>query len=317
MYFSLHPHSISIHSHFHRSSLTLSTLCHSSLHSFLHFLFFPILFINLLFPLLIFTLIAFHHDHTSHHHSHSYLSHHIHLFILSTFHAFSHHLICITLITSHIHLSFIPHHPHSILLPFHHSRIFYFSTHPFHHGALRDFLKTHFHPFHVSYSPIHYSILLFILFQLHHPHHHSSLLFIPIRIFILYPFIFIYSHPSLPLSHFYHTHSYPFPFHSSHSIPSHRSPSYVISLLTLHSHAFCGTLLFIIHRPHSSHPNLSSFLLSILCIQFISFLRFSSSFLYFEINAMFVFILLIALSFVVLIGNTLSQLDVIVYALYV
>ena len=255
--------------------------------------------------------------HTSHHHSHCLLSHTIHLFILTTFHAFSHHLICITLITSHIHLSFIPHHPHSILLPFHHSRIFHFSTHPFHHGALRDFLKTHFHPFHLSYPSIHYSILLSLLFQLHHCHHHTSLLFILFRIYVIYSFHSIYSHPILPLNHFYHTHFSPFPFQSSHSIPSHRSPSYVISLLTLHSHAFCGTLLFIIRRPHSSHPNLSSFLLSILCIQFISFLRFSSSFLYFEIYTMFVFILLIALSFVVLIGNTLSQLDVIVYALYV
>ena len=61
MYFSLNPHSISIHSHFHRSSLTLSTLCHSSQPSFLHFLFFPILFIISLSPLLIFTLISFHH----------------------------------------------------------------------------------------------------------------------------------------------------------------------------------------------------------------------------------------------------------------
>ena len=61
MCFSLNPHSISIHSHFHRSSLTLSTLCHSSLPSFLHFLFFPINFIILLSSLFIFTLIAFHH----------------------------------------------------------------------------------------------------------------------------------------------------------------------------------------------------------------------------------------------------------------
>ena len=98
--------------------------------------------------------------HTSHHHSNCLLSHTIHLFILTTFHVFSHHLICITLITSHIHLSFIPHHPHSILLPFHHSRIFHFSTHPFHHGALRDFLKTFFQPFHLSYTRLHYSILL-------------------------------------------------------------------------------------------------------------------------------------------------------------
>ena len=61
MCFSLIPHSISIHSHFHPSSLTLSSLCHSSLPSFLHFLFFPILFIISLFLLLIFTLISFHH----------------------------------------------------------------------------------------------------------------------------------------------------------------------------------------------------------------------------------------------------------------
>ena len=280
MCFSLNPHSISIHSHFHPSSLTLSTLCHSSLPSF-SLLSYSIHCITLFSSHFHSHLISTHH--TSHHHSHCHLSLCNHLFILTTFHAFSHHLICITLITSHTHLSFIPQHPHSILLPFHHSCIIHFSTHPFHHGALRDFLKTHFHSFHLLYSPIHYSILLSILVQLHHPHHHSSLLFIPIRIFILYPLIFIYSHPSLPLNHFYHTHSYPFPFLSSHSIPFHRSPSYVISLLTLHSHAFCGTLLFIIRRPHSSHPILSSFLLSILCIQFISFLRYSSSFIYSEI----------------------------------
>ena len=150
--------------------------------------------------------------HTSYHHSLCLLSHRIHLFILTTFHVFFHHRICITLITSHIHLSFISHHPHSILLPFHHSRIFHFSIHPFHHGALCDFLKTHFHSFHLSFPPIHYSILLSILDQLHHLHHHTSLLFIPIRIYLLYPFIFIHSHPILPLNHFNLTHSYPFPF---------------------------------------------------------------------------------------------------------
>ena len=147
-------------------------------------------------------------------------SHSIHLFILTTFHVFSHHLICITLITSHIHLSFIPHHPHSILLPFHHSRIFHFSTHPFHRGALRDFLKTHFQPFYLSYPPIHYSIVVSFLFQLHHPHHYTSRLSILIRIYVVYTFISIHYHPILPLSHFYHTHSYPFPFQSSHSISS-------------------------------------------------------------------------------------------------
>ena len=236
-----------MHFHFHPSSLTLSTLCHSSLPSFLHFLFFPILFIISLSPLLIFTLNSFHHDHTSHHHSHCLFSHRIHLFILSTFHAFSHHLICITLITSHIHLSFIPHHPHSIHLLFHHSRIFHFSTHPFHHGALRDFLKTLFLLFHLSYPLIHYSILLSFLFHLHHLHHHSFLLFIPIRIHVLYSFIFIHSHPILPLTHYNHTHSYPIPFQSSHFIPFNHSHSFPISLLTLRSLSFSGILA--LHYP--------------------------------------------------------------------
>ena len=270
-----------MHSHFHRSSLTLSILCHSSLPSFLHFLFFPILFIISLSPLLIFTLISFHRDHTSHQHSRCLLSYRIHLFILTTFHAFSHHLICITLITSHIHLSFIPHHPHSILLPFHHSIIFHFSTHPFHHGALRDFLKTHFHPFHLAYPSIHYSILLSILFQLHHPQHHSSLRFILIRIYVLYPFISIHSHSILPLNHFYHTHSYPFPFQSSHSIPFHHSHSFAIPFLTLHSHLFSGILAlhyqaFILFSliPTLFIESFHSYYMQL--IAFISFLLFSS-----------------------------------------
>ena len=219
-----------------------------------------------------FPLISTHH--TSHHRSHSFLSHTIHLFILTTFHDFSHHLICITLITSPIHLSFISHHPHSILLPFHHSRIFHFSTHPFHHGTLRDFLKTHFHSFHSSYPPIHYSILVSILFQLHHPHHHTSLLFILIRMHILYTFISIHSHPILLLNHFYHTHSYPFPFQSYHSIPFHHSPSFPISLLTPHSITFSGTLYF-------RYPPLSFFSSNLILISlFHSFLFFATRLLF-------------------------------------
>ena len=307
MYFSLNPHSISIHSHFHPSSLTLSTLCHSSLPSFLHFLFFPILFIISLSPLLIFTLISFRHI-TLHIIILTVSSSHcIHVFILTTFHAFSHHLICITLITSHIHLSFILHHPHSILLPFHHFRIFHFSTHPFHHCALRDFLKTHFLSFHLSYPLIHYSIFLSILFQLHHPHHHSSLLFILIRIYVLYPFISIHSHPILPLNHFNHTHSYPFPFHSSHSIPLHHSHSFPFTLLT--PHIFSGILA--LQYPSLSFISSIALLIpisSILYIPFISFLRYSSMFLNNETYTMFVRIVVIACSFVMLIGNTLSQL---------
>ena len=53
----------------------------------------------------------------------------------------------------------------------------------------------------------------------------------------------IHSHPMLPLSHFHHTHSYPFPFHSSHSIPFHHFHSFAISLLTPHSHMFSGILV--------------------------------------------------------------------------
>ena len=220
---------------------------------------------------------------TSHHHSLCLLSHRILLFILTTFHVFSHHLICITLITSHIHLSFIPHHPHSILLPFHHSRIFHFSTHPFHHGALRDFLKTHFLSFHLSYPTIHYSILLSILFHLHHPHHHSSLLFILIRIYDLYSFISIHSYPILPFTHFYHTHSYPFPFHSSHSIPFHHNHSFPIPFLTPHSHMF-SVIIALHYLPFSF---ISSILILIplsfiLHIPFMSFF-FASSFIYYEI----------------------------------
>ena len=251
--------------------------------------------------------------HTSHHHSHSFLSQTIHVFILTTFHAFSHHLICITLITSHIHLSFILHHPHSILLPFHHSRIFYFSTHPFHHGALRDFLKTHFHSFHLSYPPIHYSNLLFIIFHLHHLHHHSYLLFILIRIYDLYSFISIYSHSILHLIHFNQSHSYPFPYHFSHSIPFHHSHSFPILLLTPQSLTFSDTLL--LHHRHSFISSISILipLSAILHIPFISFLRFPLSCLNYEISIMFVRIVVITCIFVVLIGNTRCQLDVIAF----
>ena len=43
----------------------------------------------------------------------------------------------------------------------------------------------------------------------------------------------IHSHLSLLLNHFNHTHSYPFPFQSSHSIPLHHSHSFAIPFLTL------------------------------------------------------------------------------------
>ena len=51
----------------------------------------------------------------------------------------------------------------------------------------------------------------------------------------------IHSHLSLLLNHFNHTHSYPFPFQSSHSIPFHHFHSFAIPFLTLHSHTFSCT----------------------------------------------------------------------------
>ena len=51
----------------------------------------------------------------------------------------------------------------------------------------------------------------------------------------------IHSHLSLLLNHFNHTHSYPFPFQYSHSIPFHHSHSFAIPFLTLHSHTFSCT----------------------------------------------------------------------------
>ena len=233
----------------------------------------------------------------------------------------SYHVLHITL-TNRINyhfLSFIQcHHCASLstLIPFHHSFIFHFSTHPFHHGALRHFLKTHFLSFHLSYPPIHYSILLSFLFQLHHYHRDSSLLFIPIRIYVLYSFISIHSHPILPINHFYHTHPYPFPFpfQSSHFIPFRHSHSFsFLFWLFIFTRFTVLCNFFYRHSFISSIPILIP-LYSILHIPFMSFLRFSSSFPNYEIYTMFVRILLIALPFVVLIGNTLCQLDVLAYA---
>ena len=55
--------------------------------------------------------------------------------------------------------------------------------------------------------------------------------------------LFIHYHSIRPINHFNHTHSYPFPFQSSHSIPFHHSHSFAISLLTPHSHMFSGILV--------------------------------------------------------------------------
>ena len=212
---------------------------------------------------------------------------------------------------------FIYHSSHIILIPFSfHSIILAFFTFPLIHFTMVLFaissklIFAHFIYYTLLFK---YSILLSILFHLHHPHHHSSLLFILIRIYVLYSFIYIHSHPILPLNHFNHTHSYPFSFQYSHSIPFHHSHSFPILLLTPQSLTFSDTLL--LHHRHSFISSISILipLSAILHIPFISFLRFPLSCLNYEISIMFVRIVVITCSFVVLIRNTRCQLDVIAF----
>ena len=93
----------------------------------------------------------------------------------------------------------------------------------------------------------------------------------------------IHSHSMLLLGHFNHTHSYPFPFQSSHSIPFHHSHIFAIPFLTPHSHTFSGILPFIIKPSFCFHSflrfssiHIISLFYSMFLISFISFLLFSS-----------------------------------------
>ena len=96
-----------------------------------------------------------------------------------------------------------------------------------------------------SFSPISFIIPFYSLFHPpflpRSPLSSSSPLIPAIHFYSHSCFLCIHFHPMLPLSHFHHTHSYPFPFHSSHSIPFHHFHSFAISLLTLHSHTFSCT----------------------------------------------------------------------------
>ena len=128
--------------------------------------------------------------------------------------------------------------------------------------------------------------------------------------------IYFHLFPSQSSSQSLQSHSLLFisiPILSFHSISS--SQTYAIPLLTLHSHTFCGIVAF--HYPMlsfiSSIPLLIP-LFSILYIPLFSFFSFASSFINYEFYTLFVRILVNACSFVVLIRNTLSQLDIVAIA---
>ena len=217
---SLNPHSISNHSHFHPSSLTLSTLCLSSLPSFLYFLFFPILFIISLSPLLIFTLISFHH-----------ITLHIIILTLSPLSSYSsihcNHIPCL-LSSSHLH------HAHHLA----YSSIIHPTSSSFHPPSIPSF--SHFSLFHSSISPWcssrfpqnSFSPISFIIhyYSLFHPPFHPISLPSPssphISVFHFYThlcslFIHLHPNPSHSSSKPLQSHSlYPFSFQYSHSISS-------------------------------------------------------------------------------------------------
>ena len=142
-------------------------------------------------------------------------------------------------------------------------------------GALRDFLKTHFQPFHLSYPPIHYSILLLTPISRPSP---SSPIIPAIHSYYHPCSLCIHSHLSLLLSHFHHTHSYPFPFQSSHSIPFHYSHSFPILLLNHHSNSFSG--INALHYPPLSFILSIPILIPLSSILHIPFMSFASLLIY-------------------------------------
>ena len=142
---------------------------------------------------------------------------------------------------------FIYHSSHIILIPSSsHSIILAFFTFPLIHFTMVLFAISS----KLIFAHFIYHTLLFIT-PSSFPSYFTSITLItthlfsslPIRIYVLYSFIYIHSHPILPLNHFNHTHSYPFPFNNSHSIPFHHSHSFPYPLLTPHSHMFSGILV--------------------------------------------------------------------------
>ena len=191
-----------------------------------------------------------------------------------------------------------------------------------------------------TFPLIHFTMVLFaISSKINFTHFiYSTLLFI---IPSSFPFYFtsitlITAHSSFPclFASLFRAHSFPsipIPFFLSSTsitltlIHYHSNPLIPLHFIILIHFQFLFWLIILtrsvvsspLHYPAltfiSSIPVLILFS-SILHIPVFSFLRFSSSFLNYEIYTMFVRILVNACSFVVLIGNTLSQLDVIASA---
>ena len=204
MYFSLNPHSISIQSHFYRSSLTLSTLCHSSLPSFLHFLLFPINFIISLSPLLYY--LSIHSNHIPCLLSSSHLHHAHHLAYSSIIHPTS----------SSFHPPSIPSFSHFSLF---HSSIspWCSSRFPQNSFSLISFIISFYSLFHHSFHPISLpspsSPHIFAFLS----HSHPCSIFIH---FLSIPIPFFLSTTSITLTPSY--------FHSTPLIPFH-------FIITIHS----------------------------------------------------------------------------------
>ena len=208
---------------------------------------------------------------------------------------------------------FIYHSSHIFLFPFSfHYIIFAFFTFPLIHFTMVLFA--------ISSKLISLITFIILSYSLFHPPFHTSSTPSPSSPHI--PDFHSHSHPYSLFIHYYS-----FPSHSSsYPLLSHSLLSISIPVLSFHS---ISSFLFICYFSFDSsfshvqwYHRPSLFTVLILFIQsyphfsfpFISFLRLSSSFLYYEIVSMFIRIVVIACSFVLLIGNTISQLDVIAFA---
>ena len=214
---------------------------------------------------------------------------------------------------------FIYHSSHIILIPSSfYSIILAFFTFPLIHFTMVLFAISS----KLIFTHFIYHTLLFII-PSSFPSYFTSITLItthPCFSFLFASMYFIHSFWSIPISFFLSATSIiltPIHFHSNTLIPSnfiipiHFQFLFWLFILTrsvvpppLH----CLSLTFILSNP------IPIPLFCILYILFISFLRFLSSFLNYEFYTMFVRIVVIALSFVVLIGNTLGQLDVTAFA---